>query len=135
MPNLNRVFLMGHLTRDPEVKSTTGGQAVCKFGLAVNRHWTGSDGSKKEDTTFVDCEAWGKTGEAIGRYMAKGRPLFVEGRLKQDQWQDKESGQNRTKMGVVVEAFQFVDGKPAAQVEAKPGKDSESPGHDPSIPF
>ncbi len=112
MGNFNKVYLMGNLTRDVELKSTNSGQQVAKIGLAVNRNWTGQDGEKREETTFVDCEAWGKTAEIMAKYLAKGRPVFIEGRLKLDQWQDKESGQNRSKLGVVVESFQFIDSRP-----------------------
>ncbi|QQS09896.1 MAG: single-stranded DNA-binding protein [Phycisphaerales bacterium] len=111
MGNLNKVFLMGNLTRDVELRSTSGSNQVARIGLAVNRHWTSPDGEKKEETTFVDCEAWGRTAENIARFFSKGRPIFIEGRLKLDQWQDKDSGQNRSKMLVVVESFQFVDSK------------------------
>ncbi len=112
MANLNKVFLMGNLTRDIELKSTSGGQQVARIGLAVNRRWTGQDGQPKEEVTFVDCEAWGKTGETMAKYLAKGRPVFIEGRLKLDTWQDKESDQNRSKMNIVVESFQFIDSRP-----------------------
>ncbi len=112
MGNFNKVYLMGNLTRDVELKSINSGQQVAKIGLAVNRHWTSPDGEKKEETTFVDCEAWGKTAEIMAKYLGKGRPVFIEGRLKLDQWQDKESGQNRSKLGVVVESFQFIDSRP-----------------------
>jgi len=112
MGNFNRVFLMGNITRDIELKSTSGGQSIANIGLAVNRRWVGADGEKKEDTTFVDCEAWGKTGENIAKFFSKGRPIFIEGRLKLDTWQDKESGANRSKLKVVVEGFEFCDSKP-----------------------
>lgn len=111
MGNFNRVFLMGNLTRDVELKSTPGGQSVAQIGLAVNRRWLTPDGEKREETTFIDCEAWGRTGENIAKFFSKGRPIFIEGRLKLDQWQDKESGQNRSKLKVVVEGFEFVDSK------------------------
>ena len=108
MPNLNRVILMGNLTRDPELRQTPSSQSVCNFGLAVNRHYTDGDGQKQQDTTFVDAEAWGRTAEVIDQYLAKGAPILVEGRLKQDQWQDRESGANRSKLKVVVESFEFI---------------------------
>ncbi|MGD9791640.1 MAG: single-stranded DNA-binding protein [Phycisphaerales bacterium] len=111
MGNFNKVFLMGNLTRDVELRSTQGGQQVAKIGLAVNRYWNGPDGDRREETTFVDCEAWGRTAETIAKYLSKGKPIFIEGRLKLDTWQDKESGQNRSKMQVVIESFQFVDSK------------------------
>ena len=111
MGNFNRVFLMGNLTRDVELRSTPSGHQVAKIGLAVNRRWRDQQGQDHDETTFVDCEAWGKTAEIMAKYLAKGRPVFIEGRLKLDQWTDKESGQNRSKLGVVVETFQFVDSK------------------------
>jgi len=110
MANLNKVLLMGRLTRDPESRSTQGGSAVVNFGLAVNRTYTRRDsGEKVEETTFVDCEAWGRSGETIARYMSKGRQIFVEGRLKFDSWE--RDGQRRSKLSVVVENFQFVGGR------------------------
>lgn len=111
MPNLNRVMLMGNLTRDIELKTIGSGTSVARIGLAINRSWTTPDGEKKEEVTFVDCEAWGKQAEVMAKFLSKGRPVYIEGRLKLDQWQDKESGANRTAMRVVVEGFQFIDSK------------------------
>jgi single-strand DNA-binding protein len=108
MPNLNKVMLIGNLTRDPELRYTPNNTAICGFGLAINRKWNGQDGQQNEETTFVDCEAWARAGEVINQYVRKGRPLFVEGRLKLDQWQDKDGGK-RSKLKVVVENFQFLD--------------------------
>ena len=112
MPNLNRVMLMGNLTRDPELRFTPNNTAVCQVGMAINRRWKDPNGEQKEEVTFVDCEAWGRTAEVINQYLRKGRPIFIEGRLKLDQWQDKE-GNNRSKLKVVVESFEFIDSKPA----------------------
>jgi single-strand DNA-binding protein len=109
MANLNKVMLIGNLTRDPELKYTPGNQAVCEVGLAVNRKYRTKEGEEREETTFVDCEAWGKQAEVIKQYMTKGRPLFVEGRLKLDTWEDKDGGK-RSKMRVVIENFQFLGG-------------------------
>lgn len=109
--NFNKVFLMGNLTRDPEVRHVSGDMAVANFGLAVNRRFRTRDGENREETTFVDLEAWGRTAEVMSQYLAKGRPVFIEGRLKLDQWQDKDSGANRSKLKVVVENFQFIDSK------------------------
>ncbi|MBL9000114.1 MAG: single-stranded DNA-binding protein [Phycisphaerae bacterium] len=111
MPSYNKVLLMGNLTRDIELKSIGSGQSVGKFGLAINRHYTTQSGEKREEVTFVDCEAWGKTAETMARFLTKGRPVFVEGRLKLDQWTDKESGKNRSALRVVIDNFQFVDSK------------------------
>ena len=105
MANFNKVLLVGNLTRDPELKHTPSNQAVAQIGLAVNRQFNTKDGEKREETTFVDCEAWGRTAD-----LAKGRPVLVEGRLKLDQWQDKD-GNNRSKLKVVIENFQFLGGR------------------------
>lgn len=109
MANYNKVLLMGNLTRDVELKSIAGGTQVANIGLAVNRRWTGQDGQQKEETTFVDCEAWGRTAETMAKYLSKGRPVFIEGRLKLDQWE--KEGQKFSKLRVVVESFQFVDSR------------------------
>lgn len=109
MGNLNRIFLMGNLTRDVEIRHTAGNTAVGKFGIAVNRRFTTADGEKREEVMFVDCEAWGRTAENISRFFQKGRPIFIEGRLKLDQWEDKETKAKRSRHVVVVEGFEFVD--------------------------
>lgn len=111
MANFNKVYLIGNLTRDPELRVTPKGTAICQFGLAVNRQFKDESGAMRDETTFVDIEAWGKQGETIGKYCTKGRPLFVEGRLKFDQWEDKTSGQKRSKLKVVLEGFQFLGGR------------------------
>lgn len=113
MPNLNRVFLMGHLTRDVELRSA-GSSTVGNIGLAVSRKWKDASGEQKEETCFVDCEAWGKTAETLAKYVAKGHPIYLEGRLKLDQWEDKDGGK-RSKIKVVVEQFQFLKGKDAGE--------------------
>ena len=110
MANFNKVLLVGNLTRDPELKHTPSNQAVAQIGLAVNRNYQTKDGEKREETTFVDCEAWGRTAEVMSQYLSKGRPVLVEGRLKLDQWQDKD-GNNRSKLKVVIENFQFLGGR------------------------
>ncbi len=110
--SLNKVFLMGNLTRDIEVRYLNNNQAVATLGLAVNRRFKAADGQLREETTFVDCDAWGKTAEMIGQYFSKGRPILIEGRLRLDTWQDKTDGSNRSKLKVVVENFHFVDSKP-----------------------
>jgi single-strand DNA-binding protein len=111
MPNLNKVMLMGNLTRDPELRYTPNNQAVANIGMAINRTWFNKQtNEKQEETTFVDCEAWGRTAEVINQYLKKGRPIYIEGRLKLDQWQDKDGG-NRSKLKVVVENFQFIDSR------------------------
>ena len=107
MPNYNKVMLMGNLTRDVELKHTAGNTAVANLGLAVNRHFRVNN-EAREETTFVDCEAWGRTAENIHKFFSKGRPIFVEGRLKLDEWQDRD-GNKRSKLRVVIENFEFVD--------------------------
>lgn len=124
MSNFNKVYLMGNLTRDPEVRHTTKGTCVTKIAMAVNRKFKTEAGEQKEEVTFVDVEAFGKLAEVIGQHCRKGRPLFVEGRLKLDQWDDKTTGQKRSALKVVLEAFQFIGGRqegdvPTAQRPAK----------------
>jgi len=108
MPNLNKVMLIGNLTRDPEIKYTPKGTAVAQIGLAVNRVWSNDAGEKQEETTFVDVELWGRQAEIAGEYLRKGRPVFIEGRLKLDSWDDKQTGQKRNKMKVVGEQLQLL---------------------------
>ena len=109
MPNLNKVMLMGNLTRDPELRYTPNNTAVTKIGLAVNRRWRNQQtGEQQEETTFVDCTAFGRQAELLNQYMKKGRPLFIEGRLSFRQWQAQD-GTNRSKLEVVIEQFQFID--------------------------
>ncbi|MBC8010274.1 MAG: single-stranded DNA-binding protein, partial [Burkholderiales bacterium] len=111
MANLNRVLLIGNLTRDPELRVTPKGTAICQFGLAISRSFKDESGQTREEATFVDIEAWGKQGELIAKYCTKGRPLFVEGRLRFDQWEDKTTQQKRSKLKVVLENFQFLGGR------------------------
>ena len=108
MASFNKVILMGNLTRDPELRYTPKGTAIARLGVAVNRRWTGEGGEQREETTFVDVDAFGKQAETLGQYMKKGRPILIEGRLRLDTWEDKQSGQKRSKLGVVLETFQFV---------------------------
>ncbi|MSU57691.1 MAG: single-stranded DNA-binding protein [Pedosphaera sp.] len=111
MASFNKVILAGNLTRDPELRYTPKGTAIAKIGLAVNRTWTGEDGVKKEEVSFIDVEAWGRQGEVIAQYMKKGRPLLIEGRLKLDTWEDKNTKQKVSKLKVVLESFSFIDSK------------------------
>jgi single-strand DNA-binding protein len=111
MANVNKVILIGNLTRDPELKFLPSQTAVCEFGLAVNRTWTGQDGVKKEEVTFVDCSAFGRQAETLNKFVKKGNPLFVEGRLKLDTW-EAQDGSKRSKMRVVIENFQFLSSGP-----------------------
>ena len=111
MANLNRVFLMGNLTRDPQVKFLPSQTQVAEFGIAMNRKFKGQNGEDREEVTFVDITAFGKTAELINQYFTKGKPIFIEGRLKYDQWDDKNGGGKRSKLTVVVDNFQFIGGK------------------------
>ena len=96
MANLNKVLLLGNVTRDPEVRYTPKGSAVCDLGVAVNRAYTTDSGEKREEVTFVDVTLWGRTAEVASEYLKKGRPVFIEGRLQMDTWDDKQTGQKRT---------------------------------------
>ena len=109
MASFNKVMLMGNLTRDPQLSYTPNQTAVVDFGLAMNRRWTGQDGSQREETCFVDCTAFGRPAETINKYLSKGRPVFVEGRLKFDSW-TAQDGTKRSKLKVIVENFQFLPG-------------------------
>ena len=109
MANLNRVFLMGNLTRDPELRYTPSGTPVCEFGLAVNRRYTTREGEQRDETCFVDVTMWGKRGVVISEYFTKGRPIFIEGRLKYDSWESAEG--RRSKLVVVAENFEFLGGR------------------------
>ncbi len=129
MANVNKVFLIGNLTRDPELRYTPQGTAVGEFGLAINRQWKGPNGEKKEEVCFVDCQAWARGAEIISEYCKKGSSLFVEGRLKLDSWEGKD-GQKRSRMRVVVENFQFL-GAPTGRrppAEGGPGPAGREPG-------
>ncbi len=112
MANLNKVMLIGNLTRDPELRHTPKGTAVTELGLAINRVWFDENKQKQEDTTFVDVTFWGRQAESIQQYLSKGRPIFIEGRLQLDTWDDKETGKKRSKLRVIGESFQFIDSKP-----------------------
>jgi len=114
MASFNKVILMGNLTRDPELRYTPKGTAIAKVGLAVNRVWTNEAGEKKEEVTFVDVDIFGRTAENVGQYMRKGRPILIEGRLKLDQWDDKQTGQKKSRLGVVADTVQFLGSAPAA---------------------
>ena len=112
MANFNKVVLVGNLTRDPDVRQTPGGMSVTDLGLAVNRTWTDRNTNQKnEETTFVDITCWGRTAEIAGEYLSKGRAVLIEGRLKLDEWNDRESGQKRTKLKVVCENMQMLGGR------------------------
>jgi single-strand DNA-binding protein len=127
MASFNKVILLGNLTRDPEVRYTPKGTAVTDLGLAVNRTYTADNGEKREEVTFVDVTFWGRTAEVAGEYLKKGRPVFVEGRLQLDSWDDKQSGQKRTKLKVIGENMQML-GAPRGGSGGGGGGDEESSG-------
>ncbi|MBM3282745.1 single-stranded DNA-binding protein [Candidatus Gottesmanbacteria bacterium] len=114
MASLNKVFLMGNLTRDVDLKYIPSGKAVANFGLAVNRTYTDANGDKVEDPCFVDIVAWDRLAEVCGDYLAKGRPVFIEGRLQMDSW-ESEDGQRKTKLKVVAQNIQFLGGKAGSE--------------------
>lgn len=146
MASFNKVLLLGNLTRDPEVRYTPKGSAVADLGIAVNRQYTLDNGEKREEVTFVDVTFWGRTAEVAGEYLKKGRPIFIEGRLQLDTWDDKQSGQKRSKLKVIGETMQMLGsrpgdgggdaGAPRAQRTAAPPK-TASPAEpdDDEIPF
>jgi single-strand DNA-binding protein len=121
MPSLNKVFLMGNLTRDPELRVTPKGTPICQFALAINRKFKMDSGESREEVIFVDVEAWGKQGETIAKFVTKGRPLFVEGRLKLDQWEDKNTKEKRSRMKVVLEQFEFLGDSRGGGAGGAPG--------------
>jgi single-strand DNA-binding protein len=112
MASFNKVILLGNLTRDPEVRYTPKGSAVCDLGVAVNRVYTTEGGERREEVTFVDVVLWARLAEIAGEYLRKGRPVFIEGRLQMDSWDDKQTGQKRTKLRVVGESMQLLGGRP-----------------------
>src|SRR5437016_6043280 len=112
MASFNKVLLLGNLTRDPEVRYTPKGSAVTDLGIAVNRQYTLDNGEKREEVTYVDVTFWGRTAEVAGEYLKKGRPVFIEGRLQLDTWDDKQSGQKRSKLKVIGEMMQMLGSRP-----------------------
>lgn len=132
MANLNKVLLMGNLTRDPEVRYTPKGTAVAELGIAVNRVYSGENGEKREEVTFVDVTVWGRTAENVGEYLKKGRPVFIEGRLQLDSWEDKQSGQKRNKLKVVADNVQFLGSPRGGSGSGAPEEGGEAPGSRPS---
>ncbi len=134
MASFNKVILLGNLTRDPEVRYTPKGTAVTELGMAVNRVYTAENGEKREETTFVDVTLWGRTAEIAGEYLKKGRPVFIEGRLQLDTWDDKQSGQKRSKLKVVGEGLQLLGGRPGGGAGGGGGDDEGSGGSRSSRP-
>jgi single-strand DNA-binding protein len=111
MASFNKVILLGNLTRDPEVRYTPKGSAVCDLGIAVNRVYTTDSGEKREEVTYVDVVLWARLAEIAGEYLKKGRPVFIEGRLQMDSWDDKQTGQKRTRLRVVGKTVQLLGGR------------------------
>jgi len=144
MANPNKVLLLGNVTRDPEVRYTPKGSAVCDLGVAVNRAYTTDSGEKREEVTFVDVTLWGRTAEVASEYLKKGRPVFIEGRLQMDTWDDKQTGQKRTRLRVVADNMQLLGGRPpggaeppgdSRQTSAPPKKSPSSEPDEDEIPF
>src|SRR5580698_6720523 len=138
MASFNKVILVGNLTRDPELRYTPKGLAIAKIGVAVNRVWTNEAGEKKEEVTFVDVDIFGRTAENVGQYMRKGRPILIEGRLRLDQWDDKQTGQKKSKLGVVAETVQFLgspgEGGSGGAPAARPARPASAPSAPPAEP-
>ncbi len=127
MANLNRVLLIGNLTRDPDLRYTPKGTAVTEIGLAVSRIYSGEDGERKEETTFVDVTLWARLAEIAGQYLRKGRPVFIEGRLQLDTWDDKQTGQKRSKLRVVAENIQLLGSRQEGEPPASSSSASAPP--------
>src|ERR1700730_5581561 len=134
MASFNKVILLGNLTRDPEVRYTPKGSAVCDLGIAVNRVYTTEGGEKREEVTYVDVVLWARLAEIAGQYLKKGRPVFIEGRLQLDTWDDKQTGQKRSRMRVVAENLQLLgsrgesEGGPAGPAPARRPATGAAPG-------
>ena len=120
MRGFSKAIVVGNLTRDPELRNTPSGATVCSFAIAVNRIYRGADGENKEETSYIDCSAWGEPGETIAQYMKKGRPLLVSGRLNQRSYEDK-NGIKRSRTEIVVEDFTFIDSRDSASMDGNSG--------------
>lgn len=131
MANLNKIMVIGNITRDIELKYIPSGAAVCQFSVAVNRTWNNKAGEKQEETTFLDVEAWEKQAEVIAQYCKKGSSIYVEGRLKSEQWDDKATGQKRSKLKIHLEQFQFIGGKQEAGEKPQADKPKATPARQP----
>lgn len=127
MPNLNKVMLIGNLTRDPELRHTPKGTAVAELSLAINRAWRDEGGNKQEETTFVEITFWGRTAELAQQYLQKGRSVYVEGRLQLDTWEDKDTGKKRTKMKIIGETMQFLGSGSGGTRESDGPRQSTTP--------
>ncbi len=137
MPDLNKVSLAGRLTRDPELRYIPSGTAVCELGLAVSRKYRTKEGEQREETLFINVTCWGKTAEYVGENYRKGRPLLIEGKLKSDEWEDKNTGQKRTKILVTADRVQALDWEDRG--DSRPSKPEpraiEEPVPEDDIPF
>jgi len=131
MANLNKVLLIGNVTRDPELRYIQSGSAVLDLGLAVNRRVKLKDGTWGEEPAFINVTVWGKQAENCAEYLSKGRPVFIEGHLKMDQWEDKKTGEKRSKLGVTAENVQFLGGRPGGG-QGKPDTDAAGPEPEPA---
>src|SRR5947209_5228588 len=134
MASFNKVILLGNLTRDPEIRYTPKGSAVCDLGIAINRQYTLENGERREEVTYVDVVLWARLAEIAAEYLKKGRPVFIEGRLQLDTWDDKQSGQKRSKLRVIGETMQLLGGRPpgagggaAESGESRPAKTTTPP--------
>ncbi len=135
MASFNKVILLGNLTRDPEVRYTPKGSAVCDLGIAVNRQYTLDNGEKREEVTYVDVVLWSRLAEIAGEYLRKGRPVFIEGRLQLDTWDDKQSGQKRSKLRVIGETMQLLGSRPSGTgAPAEAGDEGSRSSEKPSAP-
>lgn len=139
---LNILIIQGNLTREFEIKYTTNGKAVAQSAVAVNRKWKDESGAEREECTFVDCTAWGRAAEVLAQYTRKGHAVLLTGRLKQDQWEDKQTGQKRSKLAMVIESFSFLNNKDGGERQESPkaGEPSsrhrdEQPPEDDDTPF
>ena len=138
MASFNKVILLGNLTRDPEVRYTPKGSAVCDLGMAVNRQYTLDNGEKREEVTYVDVVLWARLAEIAGEYLKKGRPVFIEGRLQLDTWDDKQSGQKRSKLRVIGETMQLLGSRPSGGgggggADEHPASQSAKPSASPKV--
>ena len=127
MPSLNKVFLAGNLTRNPELRYTPGGTAVAQLGLAVNRRFKNREGQSQEEVTFVDIEVWGRQAETSSEYLSKGSPVLIEGRLKLDSWESKQTGERRSKLRVVGERVQFLGSRGPRPQEGEKRRPQDAP--------
>lgn len=141
MPSTNSVIISGRLTRDPELKYLASGMAICNFSIANGRPYKDKSGEWAEETSFVDVTCWDKTATHVGEKIKKGRPVMVEGRLKSESWEDKQTGAKRSKLGIVAQSVVVLDwdgeksDKPESRRESKPQQSSEPPIGDDDIPF